>query len=474
MFLPLAVPLASRDGTLAQDTRLLNCYWEPNAKGGKTVIKRPGLQNQGHNAAAGSAQGMFAWGVYTFAITNDTLYEVSGFVVTPMPLTVTIANQRMQVLSGNLLASGAAYAVIHSSSRCWYISDLTATHQITDADYPATTVPGIAYLDGTYYVMTPAGVIQGSDLENPASWNALNFISTDRGIGRAVAIARHLNYVVAFCDTGVQFFYDAANPAPGSPLSPSGNTLATTGCADGNTIQNIDDITIFMSKNLARGRSVSGLSGMSVVPLSNPVIDRILNRSTLASVYSLAFKIDGHAFYLLTLVDLNLTLALDLSTGDWAQWSTCPSGTTENYFSSVYYQRGFGGAGKDYLLDISTGKVNYLDPTISQDVSLVVRASGRTANLDAGSMDKKFLPAINLVGDTEVGSTVSLRYSDDDYTTWSDYRSVDMGTSQKRLTRLGSFRRRAFEWLHTGGSPMRLEAINIPDVALPKDQGDGQ
>ena len=36
--------------------------------------------------------------------------------------------------------------------------------KITDAQYPTTTVRGIAYLDGTYYVMNPNGQIFGSDL----------------------------------------------------------------------------------------------------------------------------------------------------------------------------------------------------------------------------------------------------------------------------------------------------------------------
>ena len=40
--------------------------------------------------------------------------------------------------------------------------------------------------------------IYGSDLNNPAAWNALNFITAIKEPGSGVALAKSQNYVIAF------------------------------------------------------------------------------------------------------------------------------------------------------------------------------------------------------------------------------------------------------------------------------------
>lgn len=467
MYLPWAVPITTRDGTLAKDSMLMNAFWESAPAGRTQTVKRPGLQANGPAVTVGAAQGMVSLSDMDFGITNDTVQQiVTAGVSLPLP-GVTVPNQRMSILNANLLSDGTTLSIIKSVSACWVLDDTANITQVTDAAYVPETVPGVVYLDGTYYVMTPAGVIQGSDLEDPLSWPALNFISTDRGIGTGVALERHLNYVTAFCQNGVQFFYDAANPAPGSPLAPSGNALATTGCASAESIQSINELTVFMSKTKQRGRSISALSGLTPTMLSNTDIDRILNRSTLETVYSFAIKVAGQAWYVITLADLNITLAYNFSVGDWQTWSSWNSATqTNDQFRCAYYLKSQS-TDADLLLDQSTGVITEMLETIYKDNGNNLRVYGRTPIIDQHNTIKKFLPAISLIGDT-VDTTVQVRYSDDDYTNFSPWRSVDMRTVWKKLTRLGSFRRRSFEFLHDDNTPLRLIGLELPDSAIPQ------
>jgi len=67
--------------------------------------------------------------------------------------------------------------------------------------------------------------------------------------------------------------------------------------------------------------------GIDVALVSTPDIERILNLSTLETVYSFGVKIAGHAFYVLTLTDQNITLVYDAVTKLWAQWSSLTLGT---------------------------------------------------------------------------------------------------------------------------------------------------
>lgn len=470
--LTLACPIESRDGTLTKDSKLLNCYWEGNSAGKRVAVKRPGYYQTGV-CLPGAAQGMLYMGAVPYAITNDIVQLAQGSGVAPIGLPgVTIPGERMTVLSSILQPSGANNCLIKSPSALWFFPSLATITKVTDADYPSSTVPGIAYLDGTYYVMTPAGSIQGSDLEDPTSWNALNFIGTDRGIGRARALGRHLNYIVAFCAYGVQFFYDAANPAPGSPLLPSGNTLTTVGCPSPESIQNLNDMTLFLSQGKQKGRSVSAFSGLSLQTLSTPAIDRVLNRSNLLAVYSFTAKVAGQSFYLLTLSDLNLTLCLNLTTGDWSQWSSSTDNITDNKFCAGYST---GGDFSQYnlVLDLVSGAVYAMDPATYQDNLQGIRALIRTRTLDHDSNDRKNLPSLGLIGDS-ANATISVRYSNDDYGSWSAPRTIDLSLQRKQLTALGSFYQRSFEFLHTANTPLRLEGYLIPDESAPMQAVPGQ
>lgn len=466
MELTLATPLETRDGTLSKDAKLLNCYWEQDSQGKRVVIKRPGLSSTGIAIPAGPVQSAGTFGVVCWALVNDTMYDVSGFGTAAIPLnSVTVAGQPMSSLS-LLLSTGANVLLFQSASGLWVSTSALTCNKVLAPSYPAACAPGVVFLDGTFYVMTTAGAVQGSGLEDPTSWNALNFVSTDRGIGLPVTLVRHLNYVVAMCDFGIQFFYNAANPAPGSPLSPSGNTLATVGCASARSVQRLNQQTIFISKNQQKGRSVSVLAGLTVTQVSTPAIDRILGLAGNLACTSLAFKAAGHSFYLLTLTNLNLTLCWDMTTGDWSQWSSSPDGVTDNLFGTSYYMKGLGAAASEFFLPVNGGTVLKLDLTSASDNGLPIRMLVRTRILDHDSGKRKFLSGLRLIGDT-VAATVAVRYSDDDGGNWSNWRTINMATVLKRIAKLGSFYRRTFEFLHTASTPLRLEAMELPDAASP-------
>ena len=107
----------------------------------------------------------------------------------------------------------------------------TAATGISDVDYPTLTTRGIAYLDGTYYVMEPDGTIRNSlaAADDPTSWPTDGFISAEFEPDTGVYLGKALNYVVAFGQWTTELFWDAANPT-GSPLSPVQNGVLLIGC----------------------------------------------------------------------------------------------------------------------------------------------------------------------------------------------------------------------------------------------------
>jgi len=191
-----------------------------------------------------------------------------------------------------------------------------------------TTVPGVVYLDGYFFVMDEDGTIYNSGLGDATAWGALDFITANIEPGSGIAIAKSQNYVIALKAWSTEFFYDAGN-ATGSPLSPVLSAFTLVGCASGDSVANIDGTVAWVSKTRQKGRAVHLMNGLTQTKVSTPDIERILNADTLANVYSYGVKISGHTFYVLGLKASNITLVYDLTSGLWTPWTSLTARTAK-------------------------------------------------------------------------------------------------------------------------------------------------
>jgi len=168
--------------------------------------------------------------------------------------------------------------------------------KITSLNYPTSTVPGIVNLDDTVYVMGPDGTIYGTNLSDPFTWSANNYIVADYQADRGVCIARNGQNVIAFKSTSMQFFYDAGR-YPGSPLLPIVSANQMVGCVAAGSVVNMDNTIVFMATTGAADRYIAMLNGTTPVKISTPAIDRILYSWTPGSdCYAQNIKTNGHDF----------------------------------------------------------------------------------------------------------------------------------------------------------------------------------
>lgn len=406
-----------------------------------------------------------------------------------------------------------------------------ATGTITAAG-GRNTVPGIAYINGYFCVMDVNGVIYNSAEDNPASWTALEYVTAQAENGAGKAIAKSLNYLVAFKEWSTEFFYDAKNEPPGSPFSPVDNGFTQIGCASGDSLAEVDGSLMWIAQVRQRGRSVYAMRGTDQQKVSTPDVERIINLSTLASVFAYGLKVDGHTLYVLTLVDLNITLVYDAQSQTWAQWSTltpltaasvtsitrvgstatvtcaAPHGMndgdpvtisgalqaeyngifqislvsttvftievtgtpvtpatgtiletsyTETYFKLTKYANA---GGVNTFLHESTGVTSTMSSSVYRDNGSPINLLMRTSRLDGGTLSKKTIGSLMVIGDS-VADTIMLRWSDDDYTTFTKYRPATLSNQRPMVRRCGSFRRRSIDARHVGNNPIRLESLEL-------------
>lgn len=245
----------------------------------------------------------------------------------------------------------------------------TGTTTILAGWYPVTTVAGVAYLDSYVFVLDTLGRIWNSNLNTPLLGNPLNFISGSLQADPGVCITRLYNYVASMCQFSTTFFYDAGNTPPGTPLLPNFSSVVNIGCACDNSVVTTENTMFWIGQTRQKGRSVYTMNALTPQKISDQYIDKILNADPLASnsVYSFFIKIDGHAFYVLTLIASNCTLVFDVSVGVWHRWSTTALGTPQNASNA--------------FIDPNTGFVNVILPGhgLSNGVVVNITSSNSSA-----------------------------------------------------------------------------------------------
>jgi hypothetical protein len=109
-----------------------------------------------------------------------------------------------------------------------------------------------------------------------------------------------------------------------------------------------------------------------------------------------------------------------------------------------------------------------------QDGGFPIYCLSRTAIVDNGTTKRKFYGRLEIIGDkVPGGATMYVNHSGDDYNTWSNYRTVDLGASRAQIQLGGSDRRRAWQFLCSDNVPLRIEAAEIEFRIGEMDQEQG-
>jgi hypothetical protein len=517
--IPCGHNIGSRDGTLDKDSKVGNAIIEIEKKESTAIVKRPGLLTYQTPPSTGAGLGIFAAGSHLLSIVGTTLYdnnvakgtvdgtdeydfiysvdqtvvflknETKGYVYTlstgtlldlsgtittqggttvngSPTVTLSTTNSAIQVgqiVTGTGIPVGT-YVLTVFGTTLTLSQNATATGSTTltfTTSYPGTTVSGAVFVDGYYVVGTPEGLLYNSNVEDPTTWQAINYVGVVSDADPLIAIGRTINYIVTFGSHHMEFFYDAGT-SPGSPFLPYQNSVIQFGAAAEDSLVEMDNTLIWMGTSKQKGFQVIALSGQSPQIISNQYIERILNNCNPDYAYAFSIKTSGHSLYVLTLRDLGYTLVYDFAQTGWTYWTTTEN-NVEGYFRGQFYTKY---NDLDLLQHDATGVVYQFDPNTYEDYDNPIQVFCRTPLVDGGTNIRKFWYEVQVVGD-KIDSYALLRYTSDDYQTFSAWQDVNLNTTKSQVHRLGQGRRRAFDLLHADNVPLRLEYFEV-DV----EQGD--
>lgn len=443
--LPLAIEPSNRDSTSAKDARLVNAYTETMPNGdGTYVIKRPGMTINAAQSYGipGVGKGIFTAFSDVFQVVGDKLIKngstVLGTVDNTLGATYFFSSNLTFIILGNGIKSYA-----------W--SPIGGFVIIP----PGPTQRGFVYLDGTTYYTDQFASIFGSHIQDPTIWDPVNVISAQIETGNAIVLMKHLIYVLVFKQYSVEVFYDNGNPT-GSPLAPNLGAKMNMGCASDKSALEIGGDIYWISTSRSGSPSVYMITGLTPTQISTAAIDKLIEASNFGAVYSWNYKGEGHNFYIITMVDINLTLAYDIVEQSWAQW-TDVNGNYVPIASSTYL-------GNTIIAQhVSDGNVYTVSQAAYTDYGNLIPVDIYTPEFDGKVDRRKVLNLMRFNTDQTNGSVLQVRCNDQNYQSnkWTNFRRVDLGTARPFLTNCGTFYKRAYHLRHKANTPLRIYSVDI-------------
>lgn len=477
---PLVNNLNSRDGLFLKDARLVNCFAEKDVTTGLyKVIKRPGigptLFNPDNRNSPG--QGMFVWNVLRLGgpltpgfnynisvVAGSNLYNYSQLFNTFTLIGSVAAIQGTKVswlqvpnaTTPRILISGTS---LFNGNCGYYMGTDYILHIIPQ--YPSNTVPGLAYLDGTIYVMDVFGAIWNTlNPNDPTIWDPLGKINAISEADYGVVLGKQLTYIVAVKQWTTLFFFDNGNTV-GSPLAPVAGATLNVGCLSADTFQQLENTLFWVTQSQGQPSRVCAVHDLQLSIISTPAVDRLLDLSAVNTFYSLVFMRGGHEFYLLSNVTKNVTMIYDIREKLWYLWTD----TNGNFFPMI--SQSVDPTGRWLMQRGDTAEIvqcdsDYIYPNDTvNNIPTLIPVDIYTPNFDAGADRTKFLSQMRFMCDQTPGSVLYVRYSDDDYQTWNNFRKVDLSSVRPMLGDEGSFYRRAYHFRHLANTPLRIDSVEL-------------
>ena len=333
---------------------------------------------------------------------------------------------------------------------------LNTFSKITDGDFP--TPASLTYQDG-YFIVTSGQIAARSDLNDGTSWSIANRTTVESSPDAIVGVKSDSSNLWFFGTKSTEVFQ--ANAALDFAFSRIPGAIVETGCADADTIQEIDNALFWLGTDENGDAIVWRSDGYNARRISTRAIERkIAESSDFNESYAWVYHERGSAFYMLQVKSLNTTLCLDVASGLWHERSyrNPDTGAEEQHRGAVhvFFKQ------KHLIGDRLTNQIHEMSlDTYSDNGNPIVRE--RISPTYA--QDKALVPHAQFELDMEPGQglqsgqgsdpQVMMQYSDDGGQTWSSGLWRDMGAVGKYYTRI--------KWNKLGRSRDRVYKVQISD-----------
>ncbi len=441
-----------------KDARYINCFMEtvidPSAKKRVYMVKRPGFTTNVTPSAGNQGYSSLIWTgnankiISAFGSTNSTIFDSTT--------SLGAISGRSTGITETFVTTTPTLVVSSNDSTGWYYdTGVGVMTKITDGDFPGnagfTTTGTFAHLDGFACIATTDGKLWAGDLNTVNSWTANTFDTANAYPDPGIAAVRFKNFIMYFGTESLQFFYNAGLTP--FPLTKAVAMTQKVGAVSADSIATLSDNVFWCGSTPQGGLSIFQFTG-TLSRISTPEIDAILILAGASNISLTTIRFYGRSFVLVRASAT--TFAYCIEEKFWYEWNS----TTPLWYKVAGVSQG--GTMVNYAIsNVSTdGKVyvmNHASLVFTDDTNTYT-ARIQTPADDMGTIRTKYYSYMDIVGDVEdSASPLTISVSDDDFQNYIVLGTVDLSKQIRRISRLGSARRRSWVFTHSAATPMRLE-----------------
>lgn len=423
--------------------RLINFYAEQGNSGTKSQLvlyQRPALTTFA-TVGLGDIRGIHVMNGVPFVVSGAEVYTLASDGTS---INIgTVGGTGRVVMDDN----GTQVAIV-ANDKGWIATTTTVT-EITDPDF---RTPSSVTFQDSYFIWTEkdTAVMFRSESFDGFSYDALAFATAEYAPDNLVRIyADHSNLFAMGVDSIEPW---AGTGTEGLAFDAIQGTAMDVGLLAKDSVAKIDNSFIFLGSDERGGRTVWRLSeGYMPTRISTHPLEKKWDAVTdPTEAYAFTFRIEGHAFYVLTFPDSG-TYAYDASSGLWSEWHSFG----QDYWTPLGFVSAFN---KRLVADSISNKIYELslDVTTDDGNDIVCEATSATvASQDNALVRHNFL---RIDMESGVGTTsgagsdpeLLMSWADEDGTNFNNWKSAKMGKigeTRKRIffRRLGLSRSRVYK-----------------------------
>jgi hypothetical protein len=337
------------------------------------------------------------------------------------------------------------------------ISAANAVTTVNDVDLPAH-LPQLVYLDGYLFVAkTSSALLYNSDLNLPLSWSASGYTSAELEADNILKIAKINNYLIAMGSETIEYFWDAANVAPGSPLQRNDTPIKINSYLGGFAVYG--NSILYIGKDAGGQPDVFMLKDFKTEAVGTPGLARYLASLSdgFANWRGNIVSFLGHSYYVLTAG--SYTYMMDVDTRLWAKiayqaLSNFPIDKAITVTTSSRIFPYFSFANDSAILRFND--TLFSDSGVNYSCSLITDANA------FDTMNRKTMSRCSIIGDRPpVNAYILIQWSDDDYQSYNTGISVNLNQDLPCAYRLGSFRQRIFKLTFSADTLFRINEMEV-------------
>lgn len=405
-----------------------------------------------------------------YSSAHDTLYYAIGqsLIAIKQPLTGLYAPQIIFTFTNFagpvgftdfLYSTGVVKVIFTDGSQIGEIDGTTLTINLFTSPNLFQHVPDPVYLDGYLFLLKSGSQdVYNSDLDDPSAWNN-EYISAEMSPDYATSIAKIANYIVVFGSDSIEFLYNAQNSG-GSPLGRNDTVYKHVGYAGGKA--DYGNKLYFIGKNESGSTDIFVLEETKLTPIGNLQVTRTLNRQTTTNTpLGAVVAFNGKTHYVFTYG--NITFAYNTENDMYCIWKYKSENSfrivgTANMSTRVYGNQSW------FIADsgLSNGVLGKFVLDNYTDNGSPFTFKVRTENLFNDTLQMKFISRLSVFCDSgNTDATMQLRWTDNDYRTYSNPISIRLNQELASVRRLGGYRRRAFEFSNSENYPIRMWGFEL-------------